>query len=84
MEIIDYILQERLILIPALYALAEIIKGTELIKNKYIPLLVLVFGILLSIMMGGFTLTDNIIQGILVAGATVLTNQIIKQSQKEE
>lgn len=84
MEILDYILQERLILIPVLYVLAEIIKTTELIKNKYIPLIVLILGILLSLMLGGFTLADNIIQGILVAGATVLTNQIIKQSQKEE
>lgn len=84
MEILDYILQERLILIPVLYILAEIIKMTELIKNKYIPLIVLILGILLSLMLGGFTLADNIIQGILVAGATVLTNQIIKQSQKEE
>ena len=84
MEIIDYILQERLILIPALYALAEIIKTTELVKNKYIPSIVLFFGVLLSLMMGGLTMADNIIQGILVAGATVLTNQIIKQSQKEE
>lgn len=84
MEILDYILQERLILIPALYALAEIIKTTELIKNKYIPSIVLFFGVLLSLMMGGLTMADNIIQGILVAGATVLTNQIVKQSQKEE
>lgn len=84
MEILDYILQERLILIPVLYVLAEIIKMTELIKNKYIPLIILILGILLSLMLGGFTLADNIIQGILVAGATVLTNQMIKQSQKEE
>ena len=84
MEIIDYILQERLILIPALYALAEIIKMTELVKNKYIPSIVLFFGVLLSLMLGGLTMADNIIQGILVAGATVLTNQIVKQSQKEE
>ena len=84
MEILDYILQERLILIPVLYVLAEIIKMTELIKNKYIPLIVLILGILLSLMLGGFAVADNIIQGILVAGATVLTNQIVKQSQKEE
>lgn len=84
MEIIDYILQERLILIPVLYVLAEIIKTTELVKNKYIPSIVLFFGVLLSLMMGGLTMADNIIQGILVAGATVLTNQVIKQSQKEE
>ena len=84
MEILDYILQERLILIPVLYVLAEIIKMTELIKNKYIPSIVLFFGVFLSLMMGGLTMADNIIQGILVAGATVLTNQIVKQSKKEE
>ena len=84
MEILDYILQERLILIPVLYVIAEIIKMTELIKNNYIPLIVLVLGVLLSLMVGGFAVADNIIQGVLVAGATVLTNEIIKQSQKED
>lgn len=83
MEIIDYILQERLILIPVLYIIGFIIKNTELIKNKYIPLILLAFGIILSITMQG-NLVDNIIQGILVTGATVLTDQVIKQSQKEE
>ncbi len=84
MEILNYIIEEKLILIPVLYILAEIIKMSKILKNKYIPLILLVFGICLSIAMGHNSLIDNIIQGILVTGATVLTNQVIKQSQKEE
>jgi len=84
MEIMQYIFEEKLVLIPALYILGEIIKNTELIKNKYIPVILLIVGCFMSVFMGGFTLAENIIQGILVAGATVLGNQIVKQSQKEE
>ncbi len=84
MEVLNYIIEEKLILIPVLYTLAEIIKMSKVLKNKYIPLTLLVFGIGLSVAMGHDSLVDNIIQGILVTGATVLTNQVIKQSEKEE
>ena len=84
MDIMQYILEEKLILIPVLYILGELIKNTELIKNKYIPIILLIVGCLMSALMGGFALIDDIIQGILVTGATVLGNQIVKQSQKEE
>lgn len=84
MEIMDYILGERLILIPVLYILGFFIKNSYLIKDKYIPLILLCIGIVLSILMAGDTVINNIIQGILVAGATVLTNEVIKQGRKEE
>lgn len=84
MEIISYIIENRLVLVPVLYILGEFIKRTEYIKNKYIPLILLAFGIIISIAMGGDTAINNIIQGILVAGVTVLGNQIVKQTGKEE
>ena len=83
MEIMDYIIGERLILIPVLYVLGYAIKNTNIIRDKMIPIFLILIGILLSILMGG-NLVDNILQGILVAGATVLTNQVIKQTSKEE
>lgn len=83
MEFINYVMENRLILIPVLYILGYIIKNTSLIKNKYIPLILLVVGVILSVMMGGHII-DNIIQGILVTGVTVMTDQMIKQNAKQE
>lgn len=84
MEIISYIIENRLVLVPVLYIVGEFIKRTEFIKDKFIPLILLFVGIVISLAMGGDTAINSIIQGILVAGATVLGNQIVKQVQKEE
>lgn len=84
MEIIDYVVQNRLILIPVLYILGVFIRKAEFIKNKYIPLILLSVAIIFSIIMGKDTIINNIIQGILVAGATVLGHQVMKQLQKNE
>lgn len=83
MEILNYIIENRLVLIPVLYILGEFIKRTEYIKDKLIPSILLLIGIIFSVLMGGDTIINNIIQGILVAGATVLGNQMIKQVGKE-
>jgi len=75
MEFIDYIIKNRLILIPVLFIIGSFIKSTEFINNKWIPLILMFCGIILSIFMGG-KIIDNIIQGILVSGASVLPNKI--------
>ncbi len=84
MDFLNYIMESKLILVPALYILGYIIKNTSLISNKFIPVILLVVGIILSVLMGGDTIMNNIVQGILVAGATVMTDQMVKQSAKEE
>ena len=84
MEILNYIVENRLILVPVLYIIGEFIKRTEYIKDKFIPFMLLVFSIGLSIAMGENTVINNVIQGILVAGVTVLGNQLVKQSTREE
>ncbi len=84
MDILSYIMDNKLILIPVLYIVGYIIKNTALIKNKFIPLILLGLGMLLSVLMGGDTIVNNIIQGILVAGATVLTNEVVVQSKKTD
>lgn len=85
----NYIKPELLILVPVLYVVAMIIKNTEAIKDKYIPAILGVLGIVLSTLyviaseglslMGVFT---AITQGVLVAGACVYANQILVQSKK--
>ena len=82
MEIINFIIEEGLIMIPVLYIIGEIIKFTGVLNNKWIPLTLLVFSILFTpLLLGGFT-PDNIVQAVLVTGVTVLGDQLIKQTGK--
>ena len=92
----EYIRPELLILAIVLYFLGMAIKNTEVIKDKYIPLVLGFVGILFSAIYVVATssvasyqdvltiIFTSIVQGILVAGASVYVNQLIKQSEKEE
>lgn len=92
----EYIKPELLILAIVLYFLGIAIKNTEVIKDKYIPLVLGFVGIIFSAIYVVATSTiasyqdvltiifTSIMQGILVAGASVYVNQLIKQSSKEE
>ena len=82
MDIINFIIEEGLIMIPVLYIIGEIIKFTGVLNNKWIPLTLLVFSLLFTpLLLGGFT-PDTIVQAVLVTGVTVLGDQLIKQSGK--
>ena len=82
MDIINFIIEEGLIMIPALYIIGEIIKFTGVLNNKWIPLTLLVVSLLFTpLLLGGFT-PYNIVQAVLVTGVTVLGDQLIKQSGK--
>lgn len=83
MDILNYIVDEGLVLIPCLIIIASIIKHTSVIKDKYIPLIVLVLGIVGAYGILGFNV-DATIQGILLAGATVFSSQLVKQLGKDE
>lgn len=78
MAILQYILDKMLILIPILNILGMIIKEIDKIPDRYIPLLLLVFGVLGAIALGGVS-ADSVVQGILITGAAVYGNQIVKQ-----
>ena len=83
MEFMEYITENALILIPVLYIIGAFLKGLEIINDKFIPLILMAFSIGFSIAILGLEV-NSIIQGILVAGATVLSNQLIKQYKKDE
>ena len=84
MDFLNYIVGNKLILIPVLYIIGYIIKNSNLVRNKFIPLILLAVGIVLSVLMGGDTVINNIVQGILVTGATVMTDQMIRQSTRAD
>lgn len=82
MEIIEYILDKALILIPVLNIIGMLLKNIEKIPDKYIPLILLGFGILGAVALAGVS-ADAVIQGVLVTGVAVYGNQIVKQMKKE-
>ena len=82
MDFLNYVVQEGLVMIPVLFIIGEIIKGTELLSNKWIPLVLLAVSIgFTPLVLGAYT-ADNIVQAILVAGVTVFGNELIKQTSK--
>lgn len=84
MDILNYVVQEGLVMIPVLFIIGEIIKGTELLSNKWIPLVVLVISVAFTPLVLGTYTADNIVQAVLVAGVTVFGNELIKQTSRED
>lgn len=80
---IEYITENALLLIPVLNIIGMIIKKTEKIPDKYIPLILLAFGIIGTVAIMGLT-PQAVIQGVLVCGTAVYGNQVVKQIKKEE
>lgn len=91
MEFQEYIKPELLVLVPVLYLIGVGLKKSAL-SDKWIPLVLGIAGVILSAvyvlatgemahvrdwLLGGFT---AVTQGILLAGASVYVNQIVKQS----
>lgn len=94
--ILNYVKPELVVLAVVLYLVGLALKKTQKVKDKFIPLILGIVGILLAliwvlatseldgvqqIMLAVFT---AIVQGVLVAGLSTYANQIIKQASKEE
>lgn len=75
---VEYIVENALVLVPVLNIIGMIIKNTEKIKDKYIPLILLFFGIVGTIAILGLS-PHSVVQGVLVTGAAVYGNQVVKQ-----
>ena len=83
MELLSYIIDNALILIPVLLILGQIVKGMQKIPNKWIPLILLPIGITGALALGGPSV-DSAVQGVLVTGVAVYGNQVVKQATKSE
>ena len=84
MDILNYVVQEGLVMVPVLYIIGEIVKGTELLSNKWIPLALLIVSVGFTPLLLGTYTADNVVQAVLVAGVTVFGNELIKQSSRED
>lgn len=83
MDFTKYLVENAYILIPVLYILGNILKDLKFVADKYIPIILLGLGILLACCWLGFN-TSSVIQGILITGITVYSNQVVKQFIKNQ
>lgn len=79
----EYIVENALLLIPVLNVVGAVIKSIEKIPNKYIPVILLVFGILGAVAILGLS-PESVVQGILITGTAVYGNELVKQLKKTE
>lgn len=92
----QFVRPELTVVAVVLYFCGMELKSSAIVKDKYIPLVLGIFGILTSgiyilatsnidgykdVLMAIFV---SITQGLLVAGLSVYANQLIKQIKKEE
>lgn len=79
MEILDFIMEEALILVPVLWILGTFLKRTPMIPDWTIVWMLLTTSIALTSSLFGLTV-HAVLQGILVAGVAVLGHQMLKQT----
>ena len=83
MEILSYITENALILIPVLLIVGRILKGIEKIPDKWIPLILLPLGVVGAMALGGWT-ADSAVQGILGPGPAVSGTRRRRQITKDK
>lgn len=77
-DILQFVQENVLVISAALFVLGAFLKRVERLKHWLIPFILLPIGIALCVAVTG-SVVEGITQGILVTGAAVLTNEIIKQ-----
>lgn len=82
MDFMNYVIDDALIMIPVLYIIAVVYKTTSPGWHRLTPFILLGISLAFTpILLGGYT-PDNIVQAVLVTGATVLIYEGIKQGRK--
>lgn len=79
MDILTFIQDNIVILVPVLWILGTFLKKTPQIPDWTIPWILIAIGVFLSISLLGLN-ANAVIQGILVVGGAVLTQNLIKQT----
>ena len=96
MNFAEFIKPELLAIIPVLNLIGTGMKKAKKIKDKYIPIILGVCGVLIAgayVMLTSYESSESglataiftaITQGLLCAAASVYANQLVKQAEKEE
>jgi hypothetical protein len=96
MNFAEFIKPELLAIIPVLNLIGTGLKKAKKVKDKHIPLLLGIAGVLIAgayVMLSADVTAENglasaiftsITQGLLCAAASVYANQLVKQAKEEE
>lgn len=79
----EYIKEQAMILVPVLWIIGMIIKKIEQIKNKYIPVVLFILGVVLANLYLEFSVEASL-QGVLAVGLAVFIHQLKKQGKKAD
>lgn len=88
MDLVQFLTPEAGILVAALWVIATVIKKTEKVENRWIPLILLLVSLAgAPPALGGYN-ASNIVQAILVLGVEMVGYQVVDKtffySNKEE
>lgn len=95
-QILNYVKPELLVVAAVLYLIGTGLKKSQIVRDKYIPMILGGAGIVLCAFWVSATsplhtgkdfamaIFTAIVQGILVSGLSTYINQIVKQSNKAE
>lgn len=85
LELLEFIrellVEDALIVVPVLWVLGKIVKGTPKARDWTIPYILLGLGIVFTIGILGFNV-DAVIQGVLVSGVAVFGHQLLIQTRE--
>ncbi len=94
MELMEYVKPELMVVAVACYFIGMALKNTSLVKDKLIPLVLGIVGVVLSCIYVAATselttpqewamaLFTGLTQGVLMAGLSTYVNQMVKQLKK--
>ena len=94
MELMEYVKPELMVVAIACYFIGMALKNTSLIRDKLIPLVLGIVGVVLSCIYvaaaselatpqeWAMALFTGLTQGILMAGLSTYVNQMVKQLKK--
>lgn len=80
MDFAQFIKEGNLYIIAVIYALGMFVKISA-VKDKLIPFILLVVGIVLSLLVNGLNV-DSAMQGVLCSASAVFINQLVKQAKE--
>lgn len=83
MDLMQFVAEANIVVVAVLWALGEVIKHMDGLKDKFIPIILVLVGVGLMVWQDGFV-PMSVMQGILCAGAAVLVDQVAKQAGKDE
>lgn len=82
-HLIQFVSEQLYILIAGLYIIGLFLKNIPNVKDWTIPWILTCIGVIFSISINGLSGT-SILQGIICAGLSVYSNQLIKQTKRKQ